>query len=178
MKSKSQIGQDQFVIETLGGKLGGVFLDIGAGHPISINNTYVLEKDYNWSGISIDYGHGQVCQCKGLSDYEYLKLWDDNRNTPLILTDALTVDYKQLFSDHYLPHDIDYLELDIEPPKATLECLYRLPCDDYNFKIITFEHDHYRDDSNRGPAREFLESLGYTYVRSTTPNQEDWYVKL
>jgi len=33
---------------------GGVFLDVGCGHPIDASNTYFLEKHLGWSGIGVD----------------------------------------------------------------------------------------------------------------------------
>jgi FkbM family methyltransferase len=33
---------------------GGVFLDVGAGHYQSENNTYYLEKELGWSGVAVD----------------------------------------------------------------------------------------------------------------------------
>jgi FkbM family methyltransferase len=33
---------------------GGFFLDVGAGQPISDNNTYYLEKHLGWTGIAVD----------------------------------------------------------------------------------------------------------------------------
>jgi hypothetical protein len=176
INSNSQIGQDLFVLKHLANKRNGIFVDIGAGHPIKINNTYLLEKDYEWSGISLDYGHGKAYGCKKLSDDEYKKLWKSNRKTPLILCDALSVDFNQLFKEHNLPNEIDYLDLDIEPPKATLECLFKIPFDKYKINIITFEHDDYKDKTNKEPGRNFLLKLGYIYVQSNATRQEDWYI--
>jgi FkbM family methyltransferase len=53
-KSISIGDQDRWVIETLRGKRGGYFLDLGAGDGFSDNNTYVLEKYYGWNGLCIE----------------------------------------------------------------------------------------------------------------------------
>lgn len=173
---KSQIGQDKFVLERLNFKKGGTFVDIGAGHPIIINNTYIFEVEYDWTGVSLDYGKGQAHKCEHLSDDQYLKFWEDNRSCPLTIGNALEVDYIQLFEDAGLPEIIDYLDIDIEPPKASLQTLMKIPFDKYKFRVITFEHDDYRDSTNKTPAREYLLGLGYTYVPSNYGVQEDWYV--
>jgi len=52
---QGQSRQDKFVVNVLKEKRNGYFLEIGSNHPIKINNTYVLEKNYNWKGIMIDY---------------------------------------------------------------------------------------------------------------------------
>ena len=50
-----QSGQDIFVQWALQEKRGGTFLEIGSNDPIQINNSYVLEKDYGWRGIMVEY---------------------------------------------------------------------------------------------------------------------------
>ena len=61
--SHSQACQDIFVLNSLKHKKNGFFLEIGAGHPFFTNNTYILEKNYNWKGIMVEY----------ISEF---KLWD------------------------------------------------------------------------------------------------------
>lgn len=50
-----QAEQDKFVLNILNNKKNGFFLELGSNHPIIINNTYVLEKEYNWKGIMVEY---------------------------------------------------------------------------------------------------------------------------
>jgi len=212
----SQIGQDQFVSSTLNGKKNGTFVEIGAGHPINQNNTYTLEKEYRWKGISLEYGPPRVIFW-GAGDRPYLNpddyyyrdgkfienhvpkevyesYWNDDRGTPIICGDALSIDYSQLFKDHSLPQTIDYLSLDINPPD-TWECLQKMPFSEYTFRVITFEHDfnphqNPRDKQiskpRRTDSRLFLKNLGYTLIETEghTPFRrgrgermgEDWYV--
>lgn len=47
----SQLGQDLWVLEETDNKKGGFFVDFGATDGITINNSYLLEKDYDWTGI-------------------------------------------------------------------------------------------------------------------------------
>ena len=54
IKSFSQAGQDKFVLKMLNNKKNGKYIEIGAFDPIKISNTYILEKEYNWSGFSLD----------------------------------------------------------------------------------------------------------------------------
>ena len=53
-QAKSQAGQELFVIAMTQGRQHGTWLEIGCGDPIRSNNTYLLEKRFGWSGISID----------------------------------------------------------------------------------------------------------------------------
>ncbi len=43
-----------FVLSMLNGKKNGTYLEIGAGSYYYGNNTYLLEKSFDWNGISID----------------------------------------------------------------------------------------------------------------------------
>ena len=47
MKSNSQTGQDLFVLSVLNHKRNGTFLEIGSNHPITVNNTFLLENEYD-----------------------------------------------------------------------------------------------------------------------------------
>ena len=49
-----QAEQDKFVVNVLNNKKNGYFLEIGANHPIKINNSYLLETKYNWKGIMVE----------------------------------------------------------------------------------------------------------------------------
>tara|TARA_Y100000768_G_C23458310_1_gene442527 strand:+ start:252 stop:419 length:168 start_codon:yes stop_codon:yes gene_type:complete len=50
---RGQSLQDKFVLNMLKYKKNGYFLEIGSNDPININNTYILEKDYEWNGIMV-----------------------------------------------------------------------------------------------------------------------------
>lgn len=55
MKYISQKGQDKWIIETVFNKKhDGYFVDLAATDGITINNTYLLEKYFNWKGICIE----------------------------------------------------------------------------------------------------------------------------
>lgn len=47
----SQIGQDIEVLKFYNNKHRGFFIEIGASDGITLSNTYLLEKNYNWKGI-------------------------------------------------------------------------------------------------------------------------------
>ena len=100
-----QANQDKFVSNILKQKRNGYFLEIGSNHPVNINNTYVLEKDYGWKGIMVEY------------EAEYLPLYKEHRpNSIHIIDDAITLDYKGLFERNSMPLSFDYLLL--EPSKT------------------------------------------------------------
>lgn len=49
--SHAQLHQDLWVLSETGSKRGGYFVEIGAFDGISMSNTYLLERDYGWTGI-------------------------------------------------------------------------------------------------------------------------------
>jgi hypothetical protein len=59
----SQSGQDQFAYDLSGEN--GFYLEIGAHHPIINSNSYNLEVNCNWKGVSIEY------------DVSYKKNWKE-----------------------------------------------------------------------------------------------------
>ena len=54
MDSPAQYGQDLFVLEALGGRRGGYFLDFGASNGVRFSNTLLLEQSFGWRGICIE----------------------------------------------------------------------------------------------------------------------------
>jgi FkbM family methyltransferase len=50
IKPESQLLQDLWVVSQHG-LYPGYFLDIGAGHPINISNTWILQSQFGWKGI-------------------------------------------------------------------------------------------------------------------------------
>jgi hypothetical protein len=170
--SQAQLKQDEFVRETLNYKKNGVFIDIGCQQPITISNTYLLEKADDWTGLGIDI-------IDNPEDSDSTKTWAKERpNTIHVIEDALKIDYPALFKKHNIPAIIDYLSLDLEPPEITLECLLKLPFSEYKFRVITFEIDEYRPggEERKAVSRSFLKNYGYTLVRESVDSQDDFYV--
>jgi len=164
----SQAMQDMFVLSILNGKKNGVYIEIGANNPISINNTYLLESMYDWSGISFDINKDEVSNFNSI------------RTNKCICADATKFDYKFLFDYGNLPKQIDYLQVDCEPPFITLQCLLKLPLDTYRFSVITFETDLYAGGYEvQLKQEEVLSFYGYKRVVKNVCNPqpyEDWWV--
>jgi len=165
----SQSMQDMFVLSVLNGKSNGVYVEIGADKPRVINNSYLLESQYNWTGVSFEIEKDKV-------DY-----FNSIRKNECICADATKFDYKNLFDERKYPKQIDYLQLDCDPPQITLECLKKLPLEEYRFSVITFETDLYAGGQEVQKEQwEILSSLGYQRVVKNIKNEgnpyEDWWV--
>lgn len=171
--SEGQALQDMFVLSILNGKIKGTYLEIGAQEPKFQNNTYILEKNFNWKGVSIEI-RKDLCE-----------MFEKERSNKILCEDATLSNYENiLFNNPYEESKtIDYLQIDCEPSKTTFEILLSIPFEEYKFNIITYEHDHYVDmtDSYRKKSRNYLKSLGYILLVSDVSLDEnspfeDWWI--
>ena len=46
--------QERFIIDILKEKKNGYYVELGAAHYSNGNNTYLLEKEYDWTGVSFE----------------------------------------------------------------------------------------------------------------------------
>lgn len=165
-----------FVLTVLDGKLNGTYLEIGSADPVFGSNTKLLEE-LGWTGSSIEY------------DSSFCNMFNSVRKNKTYCMNALGVEYDKFIEEHYndLPMYkglaiIDYLSLDIDPARNTLEALYRMPFDKVMFNVITFEHDSYTaGDEIRDAQRKFLSDKGYVLIGKSIKHNlqesfEDWWV--
>lgn len=175
----SQAKQDEFVDALLHGKKGGFWLELGGNDAVEISNTYYLEKQLGWSGVTVEM------------EQRYAQSYvDKGRNaTKLVIADATRVDYPKVLREAGAPETvIDYLQVDLEPGNgstlAALELLNRDVLPHWKVSVITFEHDYYcTGDANplRKRSREIFASHGYVRLFDDVCCHnyifpfEDWY---
>lgn len=162
----SGLGQDLFVLMLLDGKRSGTYLEIGANDPIKSSNTYLLEKTFGWTGVSVEIGK------------VYQRRFELFRKNKLVCADARRLSYRGEFTN-----PVDYLSLDIDPPEQTLEALENVIAEGLVFRAITFEHDFYNFGCGpqvRENSRAFLEEAGYVLLVADVSFNglrcEDWWV--
>lgn len=167
--------QEEFVINVSKQKENGYYVELGAFHSKNGSNTYKLENQYGWKGVSFEIEEERRAE------------FNLNRKNPCE-GDALNFDYLKYFRDNNFPKQIDYLQVDIDGgydghgrPAAnqytTFHGLIALPLTQYRFNVITFEHDanmYYKNTFMRDMQRELLDSLGYSLV--VREIHEDWWV--
>jgi hypothetical protein len=172
---KGTSSQESFVLSIFNEKKNGYYVELGAFDSHLGSNTYYLEKDYNWSGVSFEILEDRRSQ------------FSSNRINPCY-GDALDFNYLNYFEENNFPKQIDYLQVDIDAGYKedgrpfgnhylTLLGLISLPLTQYRFSVITFEHDsnmYFRNTGMRDSQREILDSLGYTLV--VREIHEDWWV--
>jgi len=166
-RNYSQSYQDLFVLMALNGKRWGSWIEIGCAHPTYGNNTFLLERDFDWEGVSIDI------------DENVESTWVERATRPYIM-DATKIDWDKM--PIWDLHSVtDYLQIDADPPHISYEILQKIPFWKHKFRVITFEHDYYVDDTIRDKSRKYLESFGYELIVSDVgvddySSYEDWWV--
>jgi len=175
MKYKGQAEQDRFVLNVLKFKKGGFFVELGSEHYEDGNNSFVLEKEFGWSGIMVE------------ENPQWFPFYGEFRkNSVHVMENATKINYEKLFEDCNVPLNVDYLQIDLEVRDgSTLVALRKMHneiMDKYKFATITFEHDIYTTNylDTRVESRKIFEERGYVCVFEDVKNDdnpyEDWYV--
>jgi hypothetical protein len=170
-RNYSQVYQDMFTLAMLNGKKNGTYLEVGSADPMLGSNTLLLEQNYGWKGIGIEYKQ------------EFVNRHIEHRKNPVLCQDATKTNYSKLLKELAVDGVVDYLQLDCEPSKTTFDILLMIPFEDYKFAVISYEHDHYVDVSRqyRTKSRRYLQAMGYKLVvNDVSPDGvstfEDWWV--
>jgi len=168
-KNHAQSYQDLFVLSATNGKRNGRYLEIGSAEPFKNNNTALLETAFGWTGVSVDINQKVVTE------------FMEQRNNLVFCLDATRIDYAKFLHTLGFAGDMDYLQIDCDPPTYSFEILKRIPFDQYRFAVITFEHDYYVDTRIRDQAREYLLSKGYVLAAGDiaynhSHSYEDWWI--
>jgi len=175
MSYKGTSSQEKTLLDLLRYKKNGYYVELGAFHSKEGSNTFYLEQDFDWNGVSFEIVDERR--------QEFLS----NRKNPCF-GDALKFDYISYFETNHFPKQIDYLQVDIDAgygfgmrPEGnaytTLHGLISLPLTQYRFSFITFEHDenmYFKNKAMKEAQREILDSLGYTLISRYW--HEDWWI--
>ena len=152
------------------------YLELGVGDWDRGNNSYSLETEHGWGGISIDY------------EDRFVDGFNSNRNNKCIKSDATKINFHDFFKENEIPKRVDYLQIDlhgnhqsgqkakneIEKP---LKTLVSLPLNEYRFSVITFDFGNLNYFNNLGirdAQRQILSSFGYYLL--VDKFYEDWWV--
>lgn len=198
-KKYSQLGQDIFVLLTLNFKKNGYFVDFGATDGIQINNTYLLETQYEWNGIvcepSINYysalSSNRKCHIENKCVYkksgelvEFMDCdarelstivgydndkWSWNR-VKNITYKVETISLDDLLDKYNAPETIDYISIDTEGSELNILEAFSF---NRNISIITVEHNH---TDKREKIFDLLNSKNFTRVYKDISDFDDWYI--
>lgn len=172
--SNSQLGQDLWVSEMSRNKRNGYFVEVGAFDGIQLSNTYLLEKNFGWSGVCIEphpkfyeqLTKYRTCKTSNLAVYsksgQKLKFTLDNFlsgvtqhfneperdkdrfSKPIIEVSTITL--TDLLDKMGAPKKIDYISIDTEGTEY--EIIKAFDFSKYSVNLWTIEHnqDHRSDD--------------------------------
>jgi FkbM family methyltransferase len=191
MTWRGQAGQDAWV-HSLITDGPGMFIDVGAYDGIEHSNTYALETEHDWGGICIEpqpiafemlrnNRPGSICRhaaagaidgtCRILGDRT---VTDAGTVVPLSRLDTIiagaTGDTCTM---------IDYLSIDVEGDE--LEVLAGMDFDRWHVRLITIEHNLYRDGpTHKDAIHRYLTGRGFEravedVVAPGYGKYEDWY---
>lgn len=204
-KSYAQLYQDMFALWYSNFKTNGYFVDFGATDGITISNTYLLEKDYGWSGIVAEPAkvwHNKLSKNRKChistdcvytisnqqimfdetSDPEWSSLahMQHNEHSKMLrgsskFYEVKTISLNDLLSQHQAPRNIDYLSIDTEG--SELSILQSFDFSKYEIRFITCEHNDGSGTSGyRKEIYDFLSTKGYDRIWTHLSAQDDWYV--
>jgi hypothetical protein len=194
MNFTSQIGQDRWVCEKFNYKKNGYFLNLGAYDGIFYDNTYYLEKELGWKGLSIEpdkvafekliKNRNCICVNKALSgESKMMKFTKPGQHGYIkedgeLLVEAITIE--KLMVDYNIPFLIDYISMDIEWQEIPV--LSTFPFNKYETILWTIEHNLYSDGTEtKQRIKEIMISNGYMIDQENMSAGdgnmfEDWYI--
>ena len=193
----SQSMQDKWVCDFYNYKKNGTFVEVGAYNGIQTSNTYMLERELNWTGICIEANSESyqqlvsnrksinvniaIASSRGYCNFNSDRI-SSNGIGQLVKCDTLN----QVLIDNNCSKDIDYLSLDIEGMEYT--ALESLDFSYWNIGLMTVEHNLYCTNSEqKDKIYKLLSNNGFHRavedVRCLDQNPiwynkpyEDWYV--
>jgi FkbM family methyltransferase len=198
---KSQIGQDLFALYALGWKRSGYFVEFGATNGVDLSNTYLLEKDFAWTGILAEPAttwHSDLVKNRSaVIDFDCV--WKETgQSLPFAVVESAefstlgnfveadshrksrksahwqtvgTVSLNDLLDRHGAQAVIDYLSIDTEG--SEFEILNAFDFSRHRFSVITCEHNF---SAQRQEIYELLVRNSYVRVFDGLSRWDDWYV--
>ena len=191
LASKSQLGQDLWVLQKTGNLTGGFFVEAGACDGLHLSNTYLLEAEFGWDGICCEPNPRyfnkllQNRQCN--KDQRVLYDCDDEvvefyiagenggvpedfvqeskrleRRLSFPKIESKTVTLNTLLENYNAPSVIDYISLDTEG--SELKILKALDFDKWTVRIFSIElNTQVRDDGTDyfDSIRSLMRERGY-----------------
>ena len=171
-KNYSRRLQDMIVLSLLKGKRNGTYLQIGALFGDRLNNTYLLEKDFEWTGTTIEKNPRVSIEHKKI------------RKNGFICKDPMSIDYTDFLEYSGSELIIDYLQVDHGFDSMNL-VMEKIPFSEYKFRIVTFGMRQISGE-DREVYKTRMRKNGYTLLAesintSPTPHKtglEDVWVNL
>lgn len=201
LKSRSQLGQDLWVLIGTSFKKDGTFMEIGAADGKTFSNTYLLEKEFGWKGVVVEPAriwhqelqNNRDCLidvrcCSSESEVEVdfietpsamLSTIAQYKNSDThsherkkgLLYKVKTVSLNDLFEQYFPKGQVDYLSIDTEGNEEDI--LRNLDFTRFSFKFASIENAFDKQKSER--IHELLIRNGYKQVLQDVSEFDDYY---
>jgi FkbM family methyltransferase len=202
-ESKSQLRQDLFVLSELNFKKNGFFVEFGATNGKDLSNTYLLEKNFGWTGILSEPAiiwKAEIEKNRPHSFIETSCVWNVSDLTLKFnetkKPELSTINIYSEKDGHSLArksgnhYDVSTISLNdllkkynapqhidyisIDTEGSEFEILNAFDFDEYTFGIITCEHNF---TANREKIYDLLFRHGYVRKYENVSGFDDWYVR-
>lgn len=200
VNTSSQLGQDALALWILNSKRDGFFVEFGATNGVTISNTFLLEKEYNWSGILCEpavvykevLAKNRDCtivnKCVYINTGEEITFFECEHNDLSTISEfkekdlhktsrkngtqytVETISLADLLEDYSAPSTIDYLSIDTEGSEFNIIKEYDFS---RHINIITIEHNY---SNNREKIKKFLEEKDFIRIFDSISEFDDWYI--
>ena len=198
--SCAQIAQDYFALAVAHNKPNGYFVEFGAADGVNYCNTYLLEKQFGWTGIIAEPNRSFLPHIKGNRNCvaEENCVWSRSGETlPFTATEdgslstlsafssedhhdrsraetynVQTISLLDLLVKHNSPEVIDYVSIDTEG--SELDIISAFDFRRFTFRCMTIEHNFV--SKKRDAVAAILTQNGYLRVLEDVSQFDDWFV--
>lgn len=193
INSKSQNGQDFFALVANRFKTDGVFVEFGAYDGVTFSNSYLLEQQFNWTGLLIDpiprhfekmklYRKCKLVQGAVTPTHETSILVEELPASDLSKSTTKKSIFKKYHKvkaytfDNVIEENldskiIDFLSIDIEGNE--LAVLKTINFSQYIIRAICIEHNF---GPNSNEILDYLNLNGYKQVFRSHSKNDFWFV--
>jgi FkbM family methyltransferase len=198
---KSQHLQDLFVLSELDFKSNGFFVEFGATNGLSISNTWLLEKYFNWKGIlaepalvwhdSLRMNRNCIIDTRCIWKTSGIDIIFNQTESPelskidSVITNDWAKDIRDVNATKYTVRTVSLVDLLIEHQAphdidyisvdtegSEFDILDAFDFNAYRVKLWTIENSLRKKDWN---VYELMLSKGYTRIYEGISEYDDWY---
>tara|TARA_R110001583_G_scaffold170200_1_gene323558 strand:+ start:22 stop:645 length:624 start_codon:yes stop_codon:yes gene_type:complete len=202
MEKYSQLDQDTWILNQTNYKKDGFFVEIGAYDGQHLSNTYILEKEYNWSGICAECNPQTIpsliqnrnCEIETralfnrnnlnvpfysgedptLAQIFYTESVTDEKTGKILYPQHVvkTVDINTMLEEHNAPTDIDYISIDTEGSELFIVTVFDFA--KYNVNYWTIEVNE--EEPYHTEALKYLRRFFYYHGYESEMRKWDLFV--
>tara|TARA_E500000178_G_scaffold343337_1_gene389977 strand:- start:165 stop:827 length:663 start_codon:yes stop_codon:yes gene_type:complete len=181
-KSFSQFGEDLFILDFFKNQKKGIYVDLGAFHPMRLSNTYLLFKK-GWSGTNVDLNpitidlfnlarkdDDNICCLMAAKENLLKNVYFENWSAANSLTSNINLSEKKQMKtrtfESLINKNFDFLNIDLEG--HDYEVLQTINLIKYNPKLICIEIlENCLDKEN---IFNFLKQYNYSFIKNLGPS--------